>query len=943
MPLPTSPYRLVTLGSLHVEGTDWRPAKALALLAYLSVQGPTPRRRLRELFWPEARDSGASLRVLLGHFRRHLPGSVRGEETLETLLGSDAAALLGLGTDAEGVPDARLYTGPFLEGVRLSEISTELGEWVLETRERLAGVARLAAIRAAEVAGSPAEAGQWASRAAALTEAPPLEPGDLERLLRLAAPGSLLEAELRREQAEFGEAAPPLRQPAGQDLLGRERELNLLLLALSDRQNRLVEITGPGGIGKSTLAAVLLREQADLTGVPLLSIPLETAQSASEAAARMVGALRLQVSDRGDGWLALAQGWGERPLLALLDGAEGLPELGRGIETLLLHCPGVRVVVTSRVQRLNGAVHLALDGLGVPAAGETPERVARSAAAQLFVRGARRYLPGFTLDAAHAPLVSAIVRRLDGHPLAMMLSATWMRVYSPAQIHALILQDLTGLRAESGDSERHQLSAVFERSWNLLSPVEAQAICALAVFQTFTPAAALEVTGTTPELLDKLLTHSLLRELSADSQGQRRLEVPPVLAAQATAYLEGAQAILDAHAAYYLNQLTAHPPESDAVNDERANIVAALGHVVSHGGDVSRQIDVLLASYDRRGLLESGSDAFHALRQALPDDDSPTAGSLLVGLAWLASLSSRYREAERICTEVIRSGRFAGSAVRMKLYNTLSSSLRRRGLVEESLPHLERAILEAESRAEPLRVIMYSFNLAERHLDLGQYGACKAINARMVARYQQMFNDELRMSFELQLLSVDFFAQQVAPETLLNSVQRFLVRYASFRHLRPALLAQILEVRVLLRLNRLREAQAALSGLERGLSGAEPLDLQGAYRMLKIELDYAQDRATRARRHVMETVTLFRNTEELDYQPELVLACWQDMADLDPAGARACLTSVASDPRCTHFQRGAASRALESRTWPEMHKELPLTQAAQYLFNLYAAESRAQR
>ncbi len=72
-------------------------ALALTLLTYLSLQGPTSRRRLRELFWPQAQDAGASLRMVLGQFRRCLPGVLSGEETLEAAVESDAALLLGLG------------------------------------------------------------------------------------------------------------------------------------------------------------------------------------------------------------------------------------------------------------------------------------------------------------------------------------------------------------------------------------------------------------------------------------------------------------------------------------------------------------------------------------------------------------------------------------------------------------------------------------------------------------------------------------------------------------------------------------------------------------------------------------------------------------------------------------------------------------------------------
>lgn len=910
------------MGSLHVEGTDWRPAKALVLLAYLSIQGPTSRRRLRELFWPQAQDPGASLRVLLRHLRNHLPGAVQGEETVEVLIGSDAAALLRLDQTAGSAPDTALYTGPFLAGARLSEISTELGEWVLETRERLAGAARLAAIRAAETAGSPTEAVQWAERAAALVEAPPLEGSELERLLRLVAPGSLLEAELRREQAEFGETgAPADRHQAEQELLGRERELGFLLLALTDPAVRLLEITGSGGIGKSTLAAALLREQADLSGVQVLSIALETALASSEAAARMVVALKLQVTDRGDGWLALADACAERSLLVLLDGAEGLPDLGRGIATLLARCPNIRVVVTSRIQRLTlgaaglqqGATHLALDGLSVPGAGELPERVARSAAVQLFARGARRYLPRFALDAQNAPQVSAIVRRLGGHPLATVLCATWMRIYPPAQIHTLVLQDLSALRAETGSSERHHLSAVFERSWLLLTQVEAQAIAALAVFQGFDPAAALAVANVSEALLDQLKTHSLVREVQQDSRKRRRLEVPPVLAAQAQAHLENAAAVLDAHAEYYLYHLMAHAPESDEVNDERANIVAAVGYAVGRGRNVSTQIDTLLLSYDRRGLLDSGTDALYTLREALPDENTETGGSILIGLAWMLRLSSHYLEAEELCIHILHNFESRDSVTRMKANNIIANSLIQKGKNLEALDYLSNALKIAKIRSDRNREVMYSLNISEIYINTGRYK--EAIDF-IVNRINDVNDQHLNLLVREQILRSRYYIDNL-DEANKEEVEGFLRDFTAVSMSRPYMLVTLTYSRILVKLGKYRQASAVLRSLLKHTEGGGIWDIGIAAQIIEVEIDYAVGKPNIARSkiaNIMKSKFLINDSRAIY---EIILACSENIFSIDPEFTTSALLTIIHNTTGTQFQIETAKLKLKGNIGKE--------------------------
>ena len=910
-----SVYQLITLGSLHVEGRAWRPAKALTLVAYLSLEGPTPRRRLRELFWPAARNPGASLRVVLDNFRRHLPGIVTGNETLETAASSDAAFLLGL--ESAGAEGGSFYAGAFLADTDLSDVSDELEEWIVATRERLATAARLAALRTAELAGSPAEAGEWAERAAAVVGAPPLEPGEMERLLRLSLPGSRLESELRHELADYS-GPPTSARPARAEpeLLGRERELELLLLALSEGHNRLVEITGAGGVGKSTLAAALLREQADLSGVPLLSIPLETAQSSSEAAARMVVALRLQVTDRGDGWLALAQAWGERPLLVLLDGTEGLPELGRGIETLLAHCPAVRVVVTSRVQRLIGAVHLALDGLSVPVAGEPPERVARSAAVQLFMRGARRYLPRFALDSQNAPLVSAIVRRLGGHPLATVLSATWMRVYPPAQIHTLILQDLTALRAESGGSERHQLSAVFERSWQLLTKDEARAIAALAVFQGFTSEAALEVAGVDAELLDRLSHHSLLRQQSSGSGGQRRLEVPPVLAAQAQAHLADAGSALDAHAEYYLNHLMAHAPESGEIDDERANIVAALGHAVGQGRDVAQHIDLLLASYDRRGLLDSGTDAFHALREALPDERSETAGSVLIGLAWLANLAARRSDAEQLVLLILNSGGVFSATVEMKAANIIAVCLSGKNEISAAIQYYERAISLATKVGDTHRKIMYSLNMSVANRIIGKYAEAMQTIRGISAEYAPGLSPGLQMIIESHEASIQYYSGTLTTQELIRIFSSFLEKFTFDDNPRLYLVTKNLYVNLLLDAGMSAEAEASVREMNRLLQGAEAPEISLAHQIVYVRLLYLQHRRKNARVEALASIRTIESMNNEDGLCELILTCAPDLLETDPTLGIEALNLVAHILPHSEFQYERAASLLASVNRP---------------------------
>jgi hypothetical protein len=65
---------LRTLGSLALEGTALRRPKPLLLLAYLALEGATPRRRLAELFFGDTKDPLDSLSTALKYLKQH-PGT----------------------------------------------------------------------------------------------------------------------------------------------------------------------------------------------------------------------------------------------------------------------------------------------------------------------------------------------------------------------------------------------------------------------------------------------------------------------------------------------------------------------------------------------------------------------------------------------------------------------------------------------------------------------------------------------------------------------------------------------------------------------------------------------------------------------------------------------------------------------------------------------------
>ncbi|MFF1914441.1 ATP-binding protein [Streptomyces sp. NPDC058239] len=286
--------------------------------------------------------------------------------------------------------------------------------------------------------------------------------------------------------------APGLR-PRLTSFVGREPELRSIRTDLT--RSRLVTLTGPGGSGKTRLA-----EEAAARGGLAASAPTDAwiAELASvddpvDVPGAVFSALGLRETTllrdsnrdgqplRTDptGLLVEHLGHGSRirPFLLILDNCEHVIDAAAGLaETLLTHCPQLRILATSR------------EPLGVP--GESVRPVGplpADPAHRLFAERARAVRPDFDpeQEAAHDPdAVAEICRRLDGQPLAIELAAARLRLLSPRQI-ADRLDDrfrlLTG-GARTVLPRQQTLRAVVDWSWDLLDEDERAVLRQVSVF-----------------------------------------------------------------------------------------------------------------------------------------------------------------------------------------------------------------------------------------------------------------------------------------------------------------------------------------------------------------------------------------------------------------------------------------------------------------------------
>ena len=690
--------RLRTLGALELEGTAFRRPKPLLLLSYLAVEGPRERRYLAELFWPDRDDPLNNLSKALARLRRGAPGTLGADsERVWSNVVTDAREMLSAFERSDLERAVALYRGPFLDGLNLPEIGSELQEWLYRTREFLAGRVQLALLSLGE---SLAERGNFAAAAAnaesalRLQGAAGLEAEGLERAYLLLVGGdSALAAEVRREAAEFGitlglsrDAARERFQalserlpghnlpPRRTSFVGRSEELDKVAELFAHDECRLLTLTGPGGVGKTRLALESAHRQLSNFADGVYFVSLEPLRTAEEIALSVASTLGLELGSHEEPAARLCRYCRDRRLLLVLDNFEHLVAGAPIAARLLEECPRLRLLVTSR-ERLNLVEEwlLPVGSLPYPANDElTPEEALSWESVQLFIRRARQVEPDFRLCDRKLPHVLAICRAVEGLPLGLELAAPWVRHLPVAQIAREIGAglDLPHAGARNAGERHKSLRAAFEHSWKLLAASERRVLERLSVFRGgFLRQAAAEVAGAGIAALSALVDKSLLRLSPAE-----RYDLHPLLGEFAREKLAGDSgqrfSAETAHAHYYLRFVGerydeihgAKPMSKGAIahfEAELSNVIAAWNWGMHRSRveetekqfGVGRLVQAVLFLYTWQGWLRAGIELLRRTEQELLGAEAradSVLGQLRLGQAWLWWRCGRYRQAERL-------------------------------------------------------------------------------------------------------------------------------------------------------------------------------------------------------------------------------------------------------------------------------------------------------
>jgi predicted ATPase len=265
--------------------------------------------------------------------------------------------------------------------------------------------------------------------------------------------------------------------------IGRAAEVSKITGMIAEY--RLVTVTGPGGVGKTRLAAEVARHVAErfADGVQLVELAsVQDGEQVPTALAAVLGARQapgVPVIESVARLLAARQ-----MLLVVGNGEHVLDAVAQLCAALLAAADDLRILVTSREPvAVPGEARYRLGPLAVPGP-EAGQDAGRFAAVALFAERARQADPGFTLTAENSPLAGRLVARLDGMPLAIELAAARAEALGLGQLPQRLDSRFSLLVGgdRTAAARQRSLSATVDWSYQLLTGAEQLAFRRLAIF-----------------------------------------------------------------------------------------------------------------------------------------------------------------------------------------------------------------------------------------------------------------------------------------------------------------------------------------------------------------------------------------------------------------------------------------------------------------------------
>lgn len=549
---------------------------------------------------------------------------------------------------------------------------------------------------------------------------------------RSAAPLQVEVADLGAEHA----LAAPL-----SGLIGREQECEEVGHLVDTW--RLVTLVGPGGVGKTRLALAVAAAHAG----PSQAIGLAAVRDSALVLPSIAHALGVHETAGKPVRPALVAHLAHRDLLLMLDNLEQVVYIGPEIALLLVDCPSLRILATSRaVLHVSGEHVYQVPPLRAPDDPLLPpECLLQFAAVQLFVDRARAVDARFDLTAENARSVAEICQRLDGQPLAIELAAARVRLLPPPTLLRRLEHHLPLLVGGPRDVPARQqtLRATLAWSHDLLGPVERRLFARLAVFAGDWSLEAAEAVcagggvavGAVLDVLGSLVDQSLVRPTDAP-EGELRFGLLATVREYALEQMEAgseAESVRVAHAAYVDRfadgviaevRATGNTDVLVRLASERAELRAALDWLTERG-ELEAALRLAGAAawlWVAEGGLTEGRERLARLLAAAPEPTSARTSALL-GAAMLAWGQGEYPAQERLAGEALLLARAKADDVAIaEALSALGAAAFQRGAYDDARLLLEEALSLFRASDQRLGITWTLMRLAAVARDRGAFG-----------------------------------------------------------------------------------------------------------------------------------------------------------------------------------------------------------------------------
>ncbi|GIW24908.1 tetratricopeptide repeat protein [Meiothermus sp.] len=528
--------------------------------------------------------------------------------------------------------------------------------------------------------------------------------------------GELLRTDLLQLNQLLSTLPPKEPQPAAlssqlpaalTSLIGRDDEI-AAVKGLLLQGERLVTLVGPGGVGKTRIAAEVARDLESQLADGVRFVLLSTLSDPALLVPAIARSFGLLESSSRPLMESLIEYLHPKKLLLVLDGFEGVLPAALVVSELLGQAPGLQVLITSRaVLRLLGERDFAVSPLQLPQSGAGFEQLGQSEAVRLFVERAAAVNPGFALTPENAATVGEICRRLDGLPLAIELAAVRSKVLQPRALLQRLSSRLKTLTDGPRDLPERQrtLRDTIEWSYRLLSVQEQQLFSCMSVFVAGSSLEAIEAVCQDEHELDLLEEVSGLVEKSL-----LVLEQPG---------LEPRFSMLETIREFALEKLELSGQGSKR-REKHAAYYLELAEAANAGRIGPRQMDWL----ERLELEQANFRA--ALTWLIANQETPTATRMASSLRWFWDLRGQFSEGRRWLQEALDLPGEVPPLLRADALMGLGVLLWRQGnyvaarpLMEESLA-LRRAHGDLEGMANALQ------NLGNLATHLGDFASARA-------------------------------------------------------------------------------------------------------------------------------------------------------------------------------------------------------------------------